>query len=144
MTATSTTFRSTIPADVLARVRSSHRDASGNAVEPMPANGGEPLRRCFRNSRPGEALILFGYEPPIGNSPYREIGAVFAHAEPCGQPAANGGYPDGPRGCRSPTDVSETGAYAGGGGGAVGVSVAVGVATGVASPQCPGPVTPLL
>ncbi|TMA24289.1 MAG: DUF1203 domain-containing protein [Deltaproteobacteria bacterium] len=33
------------------------------------------------------------YEPPIGKSPYREIGAVFAHAEACAGPAADG-YPE--------------------------------------------------
>jgi hypothetical protein len=71
-----------IPADLLARVRSSRVDVSGNRVESVRAEGGEPLRCCLRNARPAEALILFGYEPPMGNSPYREIGAVFAHADP--------------------------------------------------------------
>lgn len=82
-----------IPADLLGRVRSSRVDVSGNRVEQVRAEGGEPLRCCLRNARPGEALILFGYEPPIGNSPYREIGAVFAHAEPCDRPATDAGYP---------------------------------------------------
>ncbi len=59
----------------------------------MTAEGGEPLRCCLRNARPGEALILFGYEPPIGASPYREIGAVFAHAASCEGRSANGEYP---------------------------------------------------
>jgi len=58
----------------------------------MVAEGDEPLRCCLRNARPGESLILFGYEPPLGppagtTSPYREIGAVFAHAEPCSGPS---------------------------------------------------------
>jgi hypothetical protein len=82
-----------IPTDVLARVRSSRRDASGNSIVAICAEGSEPLRCCLRGARPGEALILFGYEPPIGNSPYREIGAVFAHAERCNGPAANDRYP---------------------------------------------------
>jgi hypothetical protein len=76
-----------IPTDVLARVRSSRRDASGNPAAPIRADGGEPLRCCLRNARNGEWLLLFGYEPPIAaGSPYREIGAVFAHAEPCAGP----------------------------------------------------------
>lgn len=94
MTATPSKFEiHALPAEVLERVRSSRIDVSGNPIEPLEAEGGEPLRCCLRNARPGEALILFGYEPPIGKSPYREIGAVFAHAEPCPGPAANGGYP---------------------------------------------------
>jgi hypothetical protein len=76
----------------LARVRTSGVDVSGNPIAPVRAEGGEPLRCCLRNATPGEALILFGYEPPIGASPYREIGPVFAHAEPCpGQSATT--YP---------------------------------------------------
>ena len=82
-----------IPGEVLDRVRSSRLDASGNAVEQVIATGGEPLRCCLRNARAGEALLLFGYEPPIGKSPYREIGAVFAHAEPCDGKPANREYP---------------------------------------------------
>ncbi len=57
------------------------------------AEGGEPLRCCLRNANPGEELILFGYEPPIGNSPYREIGAVFAHERPCAGASVAEAYP---------------------------------------------------
>jgi len=78
--------------DVLARVRASGLDVSGNPVARMRADGDEPLRCCLRNASPGEALILFGYEPPIGASPYREIGAAFAHAEPCAGPGGDA-YP---------------------------------------------------
>jgi Protein of unknown function (DUF1203) len=91
---TPATFRvHALPAQLLARVRSSGVDASGNRVEAIRAEGGEPLRCCLRNARPGEALILFGYEPPIGDSPYREVGAVFAHAEACGAPERSDSYP---------------------------------------------------
>jgi len=89
-----------IPHDLLARVRSSRVDVSGNRVEPLSAEGGEPLRCCLRDAQPGEALILFGYEPPIGKSPYREIGAVFAHAEACAGPPAHDVYPPEWRGRR--------------------------------------------
>jgi hypothetical protein len=82
-----------MPAEILERVRASRLDASGTPVEPVTAEGGEPLRCCLRNARAGEALLLFGYEPPIGKSPYREIGAVFAHAERCDGRAASGEYP---------------------------------------------------
>ncbi|MFL5407449.1 MAG: DUF1203 domain-containing protein [Myxococcales bacterium] len=82
-----------IPGQVLDDVRSSGLDASGNAVERVTAEGGEPLRCCLRNARAGESLLLFGYEPPIGKSPYREIGAVFAHADRCEGKPASAEYP---------------------------------------------------
>ena len=79
--------------EVLERVRASRVDVSGTPIEQVTAEGGEPLRCCLRNARPGEALLLFGYEPPIGKSPYREVGAVFAHAVSCGGRQASGEYP---------------------------------------------------
>jgi hypothetical protein len=82
----------------LERVRTSGLDASGNRVEHVTAEGDEPLRCCLRNAVAGEALILFGYEPPIGQTPYRELGAVFAHAERCAGPPANDAYPPAWRG----------------------------------------------
>jgi Protein of unknown function (DUF1203) len=77
-----------LPAPVLDGVRGSGLDASGYPVQHMVAKGGEPLRCCLRNALPGEKLMLFGFAPPIPASPYREIGAVFAHADACQ------GYPD--------------------------------------------------
>lgn len=82
-----------IPATVLDNARRSGVDVSGNAVEQIISEGGEPLRCCLRDARPDERCILFGYEPPIRASPYREIGAVFAHAERCGGPASDVDYP---------------------------------------------------
>jgi len=79
--------------DVLDDVRANGMDVSGNAIEHLTAAGGEPLRCCLRNAEPGEDSILFGYEPLIPASPYREIGAVFAHAQPCGGPTLADGYP---------------------------------------------------
>ncbi|MGN9906903.1 DUF1203 domain-containing protein [Phytohabitans sp. LJ34] len=88
-----------LPAAVLDAVRATGRDASGNAVERMVAGGGEPLRCCLRDATGGEELMLFGYEPPLPPSPYREVGAVFAHAEPCpGPDPAAATYPAGWRG----------------------------------------------
>jgi hypothetical protein len=82
-----------LPADVLDAVRTSRVDVSGHPIEHLLAAGGEPLRCCLRNAEPGEQAILFGYEPPIPASPYREIGPVFAHAQPCGGPSRVDGYP---------------------------------------------------
>jgi hypothetical protein len=81
-----------LPSDLITGVRTSGRDVSGNPVEAVVATGGEPLRCCLRDARAGEDQILFGYEPVLPASPYREIGAVFAHAAACpAGPVA--GYP---------------------------------------------------
>jgi hypothetical protein len=94
MTVPTTDFRiHPIPEQVLELVRASRRDASGNAVEPIVAVGGEPLRCCLRDAQPGAELMLFGYEPPIPAGPYREVGPVFAHARPCGGPTDTEVYP---------------------------------------------------
>jgi hypothetical protein len=84
-----------VSADALEAARSTGRDVSGAPVQHLLAEGGEPLRCCLRDARPGEACVLFGYEPhlPGAASPYREIGAVFAHAARCDGPASTVGYP---------------------------------------------------
>jgi hypothetical protein len=82
-----------LPAEALDAVRISGVDVSGHPVERLLTAGGEPLRCCLRNAEPGEQAMLFGYEPPIPASPYREIGAVFAHAQSCDGPPSSAGYP---------------------------------------------------
>ncbi|WP_433615215.1 DUF1203 domain-containing protein [Dactylosporangium sp. CA-139114] len=87
-----------IDAGTLESVRRTGRDASGNPPRPWTAEGGEPVRCCLRDAEPGERLLLFGFDPKLPpDSPYRELGAVFAHAEPCAGPAGTG-YPAGWRG----------------------------------------------
>jgi hypothetical protein len=94
MSSTTSTFKvSPVPDDVLRRARSERTDASGNPVVNVTATGGEPLRCCLRDAVAGEALLLFGYEPVLPPSPYREVGAVFAHEAPCGGPVQAGCYP---------------------------------------------------
>lgn len=90
---TSTFSIHTISADSLDRARIQGTDTSGNPVEHLVAAGGEPLRCCLRDAEPGEVCILFGYEPSIPASPYRELGAVFAHADPCAGPQDLAAYP---------------------------------------------------
>jgi hypothetical protein len=100
MTSTTTTAFQVraLPADVLDDTRASGVDVSGNPIERMITEGVEPLRCCLRNAGPGEQAILFGYEPTIPASPYREIGPVFAHAQRCGGPDRVDGYPEDWRG----------------------------------------------
>ncbi len=82
-----------IPEAVLAAVRALGRDVSGNPVVPMTAEGEEPLRCCLRDARAGEEIILCGHEPVLPASPYREVGAVFVHAQSCDGPVFSGAYP---------------------------------------------------
>jgi hypothetical protein len=74
--------------------RSRGIDASGNPVVRLIASGGEPLRCCLRDAHAGEACLLFNYEPELpAGTPYREVGAVFAHADSCEGPASDSDYP---------------------------------------------------
>jgi hypothetical protein len=57
------------------------------------ATGGEPLRCCLRDATAGEEILLFNYEPPLPDSPYREKGAVFTHASLCAGPSSVTSYP---------------------------------------------------
>jgi hypothetical protein len=94
MTTTINDFRvRALPTPLLDEVRAGGLDVSGNPVEHVVAGGGEPLRCCLRDAAPGEEMILFGYEPPLPASPYREVGAVYAHATACDGPASSTGYP---------------------------------------------------
>jgi len=75
-----------IPAATVDQLRRTAGDASAEWV----ASGGEPVRCCLRDADDGERLLLVNYEPPLPPSPYRETGAVFIHAQPCGGPADDG------------------------------------------------------
>lgn len=86
-----------IPNEILNRVRRDIANMPGTDVVQLTAEGGEALRCCLRDAGPGERILLFNYEPPVPHSPYREMGAVFAHAEACDGPE-HGGYPAGWRG----------------------------------------------
>lgn len=82
-----------LPADLMAGVRAGGPDASGRPAEHVTAGGGEPVRCCLRDAAPGEPLLLFGYEPPLPPGPYREVGAVYVHADPCAGPSDPTAYP---------------------------------------------------
>ncbi len=97
-TTTGTFLITAIDPAELDQVRQSDRDISGHPVEHLEATGGEPLRCCLRGALEGEAIILFGYVPPLPPSPYREVGAVFAHATRCDGPGPAYEYPPAWRG----------------------------------------------
>lgn len=87
-----------LPSAVLDEVRAAGHGAAGTPLVDLCAKGGEPLRCCLRDARAGEAIMLFGYAPPLPRSPYRETGAVYAHRHACAGPASRSAYPDDWRG----------------------------------------------
>jgi Protein of unknown function (DUF1203) len=52
-----------------------------NVVADSP--GSYPCRRCLRDAEVGEELVLFPYDPFLGDSPYRQAGPIFVHVEDC-------------------------------------------------------------
>jgi hypothetical protein len=42
-----------------------------------------PCRRCLRDAEPGEALLLTGYDPFTGASPYSGRGPIYVHESSC-------------------------------------------------------------
>lgn len=64
------------------------------SLDPLPAGaravvadepGSYPCRRCLRDAEQGERLLLLSYDPfEVGaESPYRQPGPIFVHADPC-------------------------------------------------------------
>jgi hypothetical protein len=42
-----------------------------------------PCRRCLRDAEAGEAMILLGYDPFLGASPYAGRGPIYVHEHDC-------------------------------------------------------------
>jgi hypothetical protein len=83
-----------IPADRLTALRSRDADDLGNRIEPIVAEGDEPLRCCLRHAEPGEAIALISYAPFATRSPWTEVGPVFVHADECAGYPATDALPD--------------------------------------------------
>lgn len=96
---TTTTFRiHAIPPETLAAARDQSEVTDDKAIVRTTAEGGEPLRCCLTDATEGERLVLFGYEPSLPLSPYRELGPVFAHAGACEGSLVSDAYPTAWRG----------------------------------------------
>jgi hypothetical protein len=52
-----------------------------------------PCRRCLQDAAPGEALLLLGYDPFTGRSPYSGPGPIYVHAHDC-EPFDADGIPE--------------------------------------------------
>jgi hypothetical protein len=83
-----------IPTDELDAIRTAGRDEAGNPLDThVDQDGGEPLRCCLRESRPGDRLLLIAYSPPGTAGAYAERGPVLVHADRCGGYRTPGEYP---------------------------------------------------
>jgi Protein of unknown function (DUF1203) len=52
-----------------------------------------PCRRCLQDAEVGEALLLLGYDPFLGSSPYAGPGPIYVHERDCA-PFAGDALPD--------------------------------------------------
>lgn len=69
-----------IPSDFLKQVRTDGRDALGQQVKRVIAEGGEPCRDVLRRAEKGEELILASFSPFEKPGPYHEYGPIFVLA----------------------------------------------------------------
>jgi hypothetical protein len=93
---TSTLVFEPIPAGELDKIRAAGVDEAGNRLTAQAdPEGGNPLRCCLRETRPGEQVLLIAYTPPGTAGAYAERGPVFIHADPCEGYATPDRYPPG-------------------------------------------------
>ncbi len=73
-----------LPTSIAELARSSSHDDYGNALAPeVQPSPGNPCRHCLRRARAGERLLLFSYSPLERQTPYKEVGPIFVHADGC-------------------------------------------------------------
>jgi hypothetical protein len=51
-----------------------------------------PCRRCLQDAEEGEPMLLLGYDPFLGASPYAGPGPIYVHERDC-EPFEGGGIP---------------------------------------------------
>ena len=79
-----------IPAEFLRRARLEGRDALGQDVKRVRAEGGEPCRDVLRRARQGEELILASFSAFEKTGPYKEYGPIFVLAHESGEAVERG------------------------------------------------------
>ena len=72
-----------VAADVADGLRADIEAGRVPAQRRVHEDRGAPCRQCLRVNEPGEAMLLFTYQPFRGDSPYAVPSPVFLHAEPC-------------------------------------------------------------
>ena len=55
---------------------------------------GAPCRHCLRPGETGEEMLLFTYQPFVGDSPYAVPSPIYLHAEPCARHDPMSGVPE--------------------------------------------------
>lgn len=81
---TSTLIFEPIPSGELQEIRAAGLDEAGNRLTVQAVTeGGDPLRCCLRETRPGDRVLLIAYTPPGTRGAYAERGPLFIHADPC-------------------------------------------------------------
>lgn len=85
MPAIATAFRvSALDTAFVDEVRRTLTDRFGNSLTThVDHEGGSPCRHCLQNAKPGDELIVLSYSPWAESHPYREVGPIFIHANPC-------------------------------------------------------------
>ena len=66
--------------------------APDHALVTADSPSGYPCRHCLQWATPGEAMILFPFAA-VEEGPYREVGPIFVHAQPCAPYAQSDSYP---------------------------------------------------
>ena len=84
-----------IPSDFLKQVRTEGRDALGQQVKRVIAEGGEPCRDVLRRATKGEELILASFSPFEKPGPYHEYGPIFVLANESAEGVDRGEVPAG-------------------------------------------------
>jgi hypothetical protein len=69
-----------IPRDFLQQVRTEGRDALGQEVKRLRAEGGEPCRDVLRRAKAGEELLLVSFSPFSKPGPFHEFGPIYVLA----------------------------------------------------------------
>jgi hypothetical protein len=84
-----------LPTEVVERWRTRRVDESGNTLIPIVADAPAafPCRHCLRDAEPGEPMLVASHSPFALPGPYKEVGPVFVHAEPCARFAGGGEVP---------------------------------------------------
>ena len=87
-----------LPDEFLTKVRAGGRDALGQPVRRLTAQGSEPCRDVLRRAKPGEELILASFSPFVAEGPFHEYGPVYVLANSSGEEVKRDALPLQPTG----------------------------------------------
>ncbi|KAI1825194.1 hypothetical protein F4861DRAFT_538283 [Xylaria intraflava] len=78
-----------VPEKLLWRPMPTRLEENTSSLRPvaMKPDGPVPCRRCLRDTKVGDEVLLVSYDPFLGDSPYRCATPVFIHSKPACEPA---------------------------------------------------------